>query len=60
MSLQESLEGMLKSFKAETKEVLHSLFPHVNIDTAQVSWISVFLFHFSVLFLDSLVMLGCF
>lgn len=61
MLLQESLEDMLKSFQTETKEVLHSLFPHINIETAQVSRISVFLwFHFSVLFLDSLVILACF
>lgn len=62
MSLQESLEGMLKSFQAETKEVLHSLFPHINLETAQVSRISVFLYlHFSVLFLDlDLDLLSCF
>ncbi len=39
MLLQESLEDMLKSVQAQTKEVLHSLFPHVNMETAQVSTI---------------------
>lgn len=52
--LQESLEDMLKSFQGETKEVLHSLFPHINVETAKVFGVSVVsLFHFPVLFFRS-------
>ncbi|TRY96127.1 hypothetical protein DNTS_015947, partial [Danionella cerebrum] len=38
----ESLEDAMKSFQDETREVLHSLFPLVNIEQQQSNWLQNF------------------